>query len=254
MPADGRGAGPPLSRHPLPACQPEGAEGDEAAGQRGQGARADPGLARDLPRHRHPLDLHRRLSRRDRRGFRLSAAMARRGPARPRRRLQVRAGRAARRRTTCPASSRRRSRKSATPASWRRPPPSPPPSWPRRSAGRSTSSSTPSIRKAAPPAAQRPTRRRSTARSISATPGIWRRATSSAVLVEDADEHDLYGVPLPRIAAARRSRRRLSNVSRCRLCRPSARRRSRRAGRRQCHRGTQRRVWCSLRRVAGRPP
>ena len=41
----------------------------------------------------------------------------------------------------------------------------------------------------------RPTRPRSTARSTCATPGIWRTATSSPVVIEDADEHDLYGVP-----------------------------------------------------------
>ena len=40
--ADGRGAGPPLPRHPVPARQPQGAAGDEAPGQRGQGARAHP--------------------------------------------------------------------------------------------------------------------------------------------------------------------------------------------------------------------
>ena len=39
-PADGRGAGPPLPRHPVPARQPQGAARDEAAGQRRQGARS----------------------------------------------------------------------------------------------------------------------------------------------------------------------------------------------------------------------
>ena len=65
-PADGGGAGPPLPRHPLPAREPEGAEGDAAPGQRGQGARAAEELALDLPGHRRPLQLRRRLPRRDR--------------------------------------------------------------------------------------------------------------------------------------------------------------------------------------------
>jgi hypothetical protein len=91
-PADGRGPRPPLSRHPLPACLAAGPEGDEAAGQRGARARADPRLARHLPRHRHPLDLRRRLPRRDRGRFRLSHAMARGSAARPGRRLPLRAG------------------------------------------------------------------------------------------------------------------------------------------------------------------
>ena len=39
-PADGRGAGPPLPRHPVPACEPEGAARDAAPGQRRQGARS----------------------------------------------------------------------------------------------------------------------------------------------------------------------------------------------------------------------
>ena len=144
-----------------------------------QGARADPRLARDLPRHRHPLDLHRRLPRRDRGGFRLSARMARRGPARPRRRLPLRAGQ--RRRRQRPARRgarggqggalrplhgedrrhlRRQARGQGRPHDRRD-----------HRRGRST--------KAAPPAAPRPTRPRSTARSTCATPAIWRRATSS---------------------------------------------------------------------------
>ena len=56
-------------------------------------ARADRPLARDLPGHRHPLDLHRRLSRRDRGRIRGAARLARRGEARPRRLLPLRAGR-----------------------------------------------------------------------------------------------------------------------------------------------------------------
>ena len=55
-------------------------------------------LARACARPRDPLDLRRRLPRRDRGGFRLSARLARGSAARPRRRLQVRAGRGRRRR------------------------------------------------------------------------------------------------------------------------------------------------------------
>ena len=51
----------------------------------------------------HPLDLHRRLPRRDRGGFRDAARLAGRGAARPRRLLQVRAGRRARPPTSSPA-------------------------------------------------------------------------------------------------------------------------------------------------------
>jgi ribosomal protein S12 methylthiotransferase len=49
----------------------------------------------------------------------------------------------------------------------------------------------------APPAAARPTRRRSTAKSICATPRLTSqgRATSCLSEIEDADEHDLFGVP-----------------------------------------------------------
>ena len=83
-----------------------------------QGARADEGLARDLPRHRHPLDLRRRLPRRDRGGFPVSARLARGSPARPRRRVPLRAGRRAPPPTRCPTRCPRRSRRSATRGSW----------------------------------------------------------------------------------------------------------------------------------------
>ena len=68
-----------------------------------------------------PLDLHRRLSRRDGGGFPAAARLARRGQARPRRRLQIRAGAAARAPTIsgsnpCPT----RSRQSRWRGSWRR--------------------------------------------------------------------------------------------------------------------------------------
>ena len=51
-----------------------------------------PRLARDLPGPHHPLDLHRRLSRRDGGGLSLPHRLARRSKTRPRRRLPVRAG------------------------------------------------------------------------------------------------------------------------------------------------------------------
>ena len=48
--ADGRGQGPALSRHSVPARLAGGAEGDAPAGQPGKDARAHPRLARDLRR------------------------------------------------------------------------------------------------------------------------------------------------------------------------------------------------------------
>src|SRR3546814_18759349 len=64
--SDGRGAADALSRHSLPACQPQGAGGDEAPGERGQSARTAEELARNLPRHCHPQQLRGRLPRRNR--------------------------------------------------------------------------------------------------------------------------------------------------------------------------------------------
>ena len=63
--ADGSGV-LPLSRHSLPARLPQSAARDEAARQSGKNAGARAPLARDFSRSRDPLDLHRRLSRRDR--------------------------------------------------------------------------------------------------------------------------------------------------------------------------------------------
>ena len=68
--ADERRQGAALSRRAVPARFACGAEGDAPAGQPGKDARAHPRLARDLPGSDHPLDFHRRLSRRDRGGFR----------------------------------------------------------------------------------------------------------------------------------------------------------------------------------------
>ncbi len=74
--ADGRRARAALSRHSLPAREPERAEGDAAAGASGEDAWSASPLARDLSRSCHPLDLHRRLPRRDRGGLRASARLA----------------------------------------------------------------------------------------------------------------------------------------------------------------------------------
>src|SRR6266702_3585374 len=90
---DERGQGAALSRYPVPACKPRGAEGDEAPGGAGQDAGADQALARGLPRSRLALDLHRRLPRRDRCRLRLSARLARRSRDRSPRLLQIRARR-----------------------------------------------------------------------------------------------------------------------------------------------------------------
>ena len=81
-----------LYRRAVPACFADCAEGDAPAGGPGKDARAHPRLARDLPGPDHPLDFHRRLSRRDRGGFSLPARLAGRGQARPRRRVPIRAG------------------------------------------------------------------------------------------------------------------------------------------------------------------
>jgi len=91
-PADGRRQDPAVPGHPLPARQPESAQGDEAPGVRGQDSGAHQEMARDLPRADHSLDLHRRLPRRDRRRFPVPARLADRSPARPRRLLPVFAG------------------------------------------------------------------------------------------------------------------------------------------------------------------
>ena len=77
---------------PFQHASPECSEGDAPTGGSGKDAGAHPRLARDLPGLDHPLDFHRRLSRRDRGGFSLPARLAGRGQARPRRRLPIRAG------------------------------------------------------------------------------------------------------------------------------------------------------------------
>ena len=78
-----------LSRHSLPAREPGNPQSDEAPGGAGQDAGADQELARAVPRPDAALDLHRRLSRRDRFRFRLSARLARRSRDRSRRLLQI---------------------------------------------------------------------------------------------------------------------------------------------------------------------
>ena len=67
-------------------------QGDAAPGQAGAAARADRCLAACLPRPCHPLDLHRRLSRRDRGGLQIPARLACGGADRAGRLLQIRAG------------------------------------------------------------------------------------------------------------------------------------------------------------------
>ncbi len=63
--ADGGRQAAAVSRRAVPAREPAHPEADEAAGQCREHARAHPRLARDLPRHHDPLDVHRGLSRRD---------------------------------------------------------------------------------------------------------------------------------------------------------------------------------------------
>src|SRR5947199_242736 len=65
---------------------------DAPPGERCQGAAANPLVALGCPRPCNPLELRGRLPRRDRRGFPIFARLARGSAARPRRRLQVRAG------------------------------------------------------------------------------------------------------------------------------------------------------------------
>ena len=120
-PADGRGPDPPLPRHPLPAQPPRRPAPHGPPGRRGPDPRRDRPLARRLPRPRPALDLHRRLPRRDRGRVRPPARLARRGPARPRRRLPLRERQPAPAPTPSPTTSPRRSRRSAGSASWPRP-------------------------------------------------------------------------------------------------------------------------------------
>ena len=83
---------PALSRHSVPARRARRAQAHEAPGGAGKDAGTHRALARHLSRPHAALDLHRRLSRRDRAGFRIAAAMAGRGRARSRRLLPLRAG------------------------------------------------------------------------------------------------------------------------------------------------------------------
>ena len=129
-------------------------------------------LARHLPRHRHPLQLRRRLPRRDRGGFPISARLARGSPARPRRRLPLRAGRGRRRQRPARPGARRGQGRALRP---------------HHGAHRAHLSAAKLAAKvgrtldvidrrrsmpktAAPPAAPRPTRPKSTAKSTCATP------------------------------------------------------------------------------------
>ena len=117
-PADGGGHAASLSRRAVPACRARGARAHEAASRAGKDARAHSPLARDLPRPHDPLDLHCRLSRRDRGGLRLPARLAGGGRARPGRMLPLRAGQGRCRRTISRRPSPTRSRRSAGIVSW----------------------------------------------------------------------------------------------------------------------------------------
>ena len=88
-------------------------------------------------RHRDPLDLRRRLPRRDRGGFPVSARLARRSPARPGRRVPLRTCRGCAGQCAARPGAGRGEGRALRPASWRRPRRSPPPSSSRRSAARS---------------------------------------------------------------------------------------------------------------------
>ena len=92
-PADGRGQGAAVPRRAVPALASARAEGDEAAGVRREEHRAHPRLARDLPGAHDPLDLHRRLSGRDRGRVRAPAGLPARGRTRSGRLLRLFAGR-----------------------------------------------------------------------------------------------------------------------------------------------------------------
>ena len=72
-----------LSRRAVSTRQSGRAQTHATTGGAGRNAVAYPAVAIDLPKPRHPLDLHRRLSRRDRGGFRAAAGVAQRGRARP---------------------------------------------------------------------------------------------------------------------------------------------------------------------------
>ena len=118
--ADGGRQRAAVSRRAVPACQSAHPETDAASGQRAGQSRPHPRLARDLSRAHDPLDVHRRLSRRN--GSRVRGA-ARISAKRPNSTasvvLPIRRSRA-RRRTRCPIRFPRRSRKSGARASWRR--------------------------------------------------------------------------------------------------------------------------------------
>ncbi len=106
---------------PFQHASPARAEGHAPPGARRRRRWSASPLARGLPRSRDPLDLHRRLSRRDRGGLRTPARLAPRGRRLSARRLlQVRAGRGRHGQRRCRAPFPTRSRKSAGTASWRR--------------------------------------------------------------------------------------------------------------------------------------
>ena len=196
-PADGRGAGPPLPRHPVPARQPQGAARDAPPGQRRQGARAHPQLAR----RSSPTSPSARAS---------SSA----SPARPRRISQylldwleeaqldrVGAFSSSRSRapppTPCPTRCPRRSRRSATPRimaadrAHLAPRSSRPRSADHRRADRRGRRR--DRRRHRPLQGRRARDRRRGPPARRRRPQARRHRPRS--LIEDADEHDLFGVP-----------------------------------------------------------
>ena len=82
-----------VSRRAVPAREPAHPQADEAPGERRKQSAADPGLARRVPGADDTLDVHRRISRRNRRRIRGAARIPERGRARPGRLLRLFAGR-----------------------------------------------------------------------------------------------------------------------------------------------------------------
>ena len=113
---------------PFQHSHPDVLRAHEAAGQRREEPGAHRALARGVPGTGDPQHLHRRLSRRDRRGVRAPARLHPRSGDRPCRLLCLQPGRRARPPTTSRACCRRRSARRGVRASWK---------WPRRCRSRS---------------------------------------------------------------------------------------------------------------------
>ena len=149
-------------------------------------------VARGMPEPDHPLDLHRRLSRRDRGRFLAAARLARRGPARSGRLLPLRAGcrrSGERSRRGC---ARRGQRGALAPfhAAPAGDFAQTPQAQGRQPRARHHRRGRPHQ---APRAAARPTRRRSTARFYVASRRPLRVGEIATVKIERADDYDLHG-------------------------------------------------------------